>query len=34
MIPKKPDKVLLANIFDRISSLGRIHVPKPFISTS
>jgi putative transposase len=34
MLPKKPDKVLLTKIFDRIASLRRIHAPKPFISTS
>jgi putative transposase len=34
MLPKKPHKVLLAKIFDRIASLGRVHAPKPTTSTS
>jgi putative transposase len=33
MLPKKPHKVLLAKIFDRIASLGRIHAPRPTTST-
>lgn len=34
MLPKKPNKVLLTQIFDRIASLGRIHAPKPSTTTS
>lgn len=34
MLPKKPHKVLLSQIFDRIASLGRIHAPKPSVTTS
>jgi putative transposase len=34
MLPKKPHKVLLAKIFDRIASLGRIHAPRPSTTTS
>lgn len=34
LLPKKPDKVLLTQIFERVASLGRIHVPKPSTSTS
>jgi putative transposase len=34
MLPKKPHKVLLDQIFDRIASLGRIHAPRPSVTTS
>ncbi len=33
-LPKKPEPILMARIFERVSQLGRIHVPKPGPSPS
>jgi putative transposase len=34
MLAEKPDPVLLAQIFNRIASLGRINAPKPCVLSS
>jgi putative transposase len=33
MLPQKPEPVLLARIFNRLTALGRIHVAQPTSSS-
>jgi putative transposase len=33
-LPQKPEPILLAQIFDKVSCLGRVHDPHPSLSPS